>query len=101
MGKVFLDLAMSLDGFISGPNNDDSGLHDWYFSETGKSQHIIDELLNDIGAMILGKKTFGTQPDGFDTPYKMPHFVLLTNLEPQFLEMECSLFSFLTASKAP
>jgi dihydrofolate reductase len=76
MAKVFLDLAMSLDGFISGPNNDDGGLHDWYFSETGKSQQIIDELLNGIGAMILGKKTFGIQPDGFDTPYKVPHFVL-------------------------
>ena len=76
MAKVFLDMAVSLDGFISGPNNDDGGLHDWYFSETGKSQPILDELLNDTGAMILGKKAFGIQADGFDTPYKMPHFVL-------------------------
>ena len=37
MAKVLLDMAVSLDGFISGPNNDDGGLHDWYFSETGKS----------------------------------------------------------------
>ena len=76
MAKVLLDMAMSLDGFISGPNNDDGGLHDWYFSETGKSQQILDELLHNIGAMILGRKTFGIQPDGFDTPYKVPHFVL-------------------------
>lgn len=76
MAKVFLDLAVSLDGFISGPNNGDGGLHDWYFSQTGKSQQIIDELLHGVGAMILGKNTFGIQPDGFDTPYKMPHFVL-------------------------
>jgi dihydrofolate reductase len=76
MAKVFLDLALSLDGFISGPNNDDGGLHDWYFSETGKSQQILDELMQNIGAMILGKKTFGIQPDGFDTPYQVPHFVL-------------------------
>jgi uncharacterized protein YdhG (YjbR/CyaY superfamily) len=28
MGMVFVDMAMSLDGFVAGPNNDDSGLHD-------------------------------------------------------------------------
>jgi dihydrofolate reductase len=76
MAKVFLDMAVSVDGFVSGPNNTDGGLHDWYFSETGKSQQILDELLHDIGALIIGKKTFGIQPDGFDTPYKVPHFVL-------------------------
>jgi dihydrofolate reductase len=76
MAKVFLDLAVSLDGFISGPNNDDGGLHDWYFSETGKSQQILDELMHNIGAMIIGSKTFGIQPEGFDTPYQVPHFVL-------------------------
>jgi dihydrofolate reductase len=76
MGKVFLDMALSLDGFVSGPNNDDGGLHDWYFSENGKSQVILDELMRDIGAMIIGKKTFGTLPDGFDTPYQVPHFVI-------------------------
>ena len=76
MAIVFLDLAVSLDGFISGPNDDDGGLHNWYFSDTGKSQQILDELQNNIGAMILGKKSFGILPDGFDTPYKVPHFVL-------------------------
>ncbi len=76
MATVFLDLAMSLDGFIAGPNNNDGGLHEWYFCENHKSQQILDELHHDIGAMILGKKAFGIQPDGFDTPYKVPHFVL-------------------------
>jgi dihydrofolate reductase len=76
MGKVFLDLAISLDGFISGPNGEDGGLHDWYFSPTGQSQEILEELQRDIGAMILGSKTFGKQPDGWDTPYQVPHYVL-------------------------
>lgn len=76
MSKVFLDMAISLDGFISGANNTDGGLHDWYFSETGKSQEILEELQNGIGAMILGARAFGDSPDGFDTPYKIPHFVL-------------------------
>ncbi len=80
MGKVFVDMAVSLDGFISGPNGEDWGLHDWYFAEPDEhnqpSHQVIDELLRGIGAMIMGKKVFGTQPDGFDTPYKVSHFVL-------------------------
>lgn len=80
MGKVFLDMAMSLDGFISGPNGEDRGLHDWYFARPNehnkKSHQVIDELLHTIGAMILGKRVFGILPDGFDTPYQVPHFVL-------------------------
>ncbi len=28
MGKVFVDMAMSLDGFVAGPNNEDGGLHE-------------------------------------------------------------------------
>jgi len=76
MSKVFLDMAVSLDGFISGPNNSDGGLHDWCFAETGKSETVLEELQSGIGAMILGARAFGTSPDGFDTPYKIPHFVL-------------------------
>lgn len=73
---VFLDMAMSLDGFVAGPNGEDGGLHDWYFSPAGGSKLILDELLQNIGAMVLGRRTFGEQPEGFDTPYKVPHFVL-------------------------
>ena len=76
MGTVFVDMAMSLDGFVAGPNNDDSGLHDWYFAPSGNATLVIDELLHTIGAMIIGRRVFGNQPEGFDTPYKVPHFVL-------------------------
>ena len=76
MGKVFLDMAVSLDGFAGGPNGEDGGLHDWYFSPVGDGPVILEELLQTIGAIILGKRTFGEQPDGFDTPYKVSHFVL-------------------------
>jgi len=76
VGKVFLDMAVSLDGFVAGPNGEDGGLHDWYFSPAGGSVLVLDELLRDIGAMVLGRRTFGEQPEGFSTPYKVPHFVL-------------------------
>ncbi|HEY0602055.1 MAG TPA: hypothetical protein VGD58_04045, partial [Herpetosiphonaceae bacterium] len=76
MGNVLLDMAISLDGFVGGPNEEDVGLYDWYFAPSDEATFVKDELLTTIGAMILGRRTFGDQPDGFDTPYKMPHFVL-------------------------
>ena len=95
MGTVFLDMAISLDGFVSGPDNSDGGLHDWYFSPTGKSQGVLDELLHDIGAMILGKRSFGDLPEGWDTPYKVPHFVL-THHAKQTVDRDGAQFIFVT-----
>jgi dihydrofolate reductase len=82
MGTVLLDMAISLDGFVSGPNGGDDGLHDWYFEPSGNASLVIDELLEGIGAMLLGRRVFGEQPDGFDTPYKVPHFVLTRTPRP-------------------
>jgi dihydrofolate reductase len=82
MGKVFLDMAMSLDGFVAGPNGEDSGLHDWYFAPSGSATIVIDEFFQAIGAMIIGMRSYGDQPDGFDTPYKVPHFVLTHTARP-------------------
>jgi dihydrofolate reductase len=76
MGKVFLDMAMSLDGFIGTFDGEDRGLYDWYFAPSGDAKFVKNELLETTGAMILGKGVFGTNPDGFETPYKVPHFVL-------------------------
>ena len=82
MGKVFLDMAMSLDGFVAGSNGEDVGLYNWYFAPSGNATVVIDELLQTIGAMVIGRRTFGDQPDGFDTPYKVPHFVLTHTARP-------------------
>ncbi len=95
MGKVFLDMAVSLDGFISGPDGADGGLHDWYFADSGKSEQILEELQNDIGAMILGARAFGESSDGFDTPYKIPHFIL-THHPRASLERGGAQFHFVT-----
>jgi dihydrofolate reductase len=85
MGKVFLDMVMSLDGFIAGRNDESSGLHDWYFSPSGDALKVLDELQESIGAMILSKRTFdiGDAQSGFaDSPYKVPHFVLTHEPRP-------------------
>jgi dihydrofolate reductase len=82
MGNLFLDMAMSLDGFVGGLNNQDHGLYDWYFVPLGDAALVKQELLEQTGAMILGKGAFGTDPNGFDTPYKVPHFVLCHDSKP-------------------
>lgn len=82
MSNVLLDMAMSLDGFVAGSTDEDSGLYDWYFAPSGNSTVVIDELIQGIGAMILGKRAFGDAEEGFDTPYKIPHFVLTHTARP-------------------
>jgi dihydrofolate reductase len=107
MGTVFVDMVMSLDGFVAGPNNDDSGLHDWYFAPSGHAVGVIDELLQTIGAMIISKRSFGDQPEGFDTPYKVPHFVLthtsrqtVTNGDVPFIFVADGIASALAQAQA-
>ncbi len=79
MGKVILDMSMSLDGFVSGPNNEDGGLHDYFFSPSGETAKVVEEGIETTGAIIMGRHSYdlGDQFDGFvSTPYKVPHFVL-------------------------
>lgn len=95
MGKVFLDMAMSLDGFVGGLDGEDKGLYDWYFAPSGDATFVKGELLEATGAMILGRRTFGDQPDGFDTPYKVPHFVLSHATRPS-IENGGTTFTFVT-----
>jgi len=82
MSRVLLDMSLSVDGFVSGPNGEDGGLHDWYFSPTSNDTLVSEELFQEIGAMVIGRKLLGDPPEGFDTPYKVPHFVLTHTPRP-------------------
>ena len=53
MGEVVFDISMSLDGFITGPNEgiehplgeDDGRLHDWMFDrKTAADAEVLDEV---------------------------------------------------------
>jgi len=80
LSKVFVDVGMSLDGFIAGPNGGtknplgDDGLkiHNWMFKQkaflshlkmeggetNNKDNDIIEETFNRFGANIMGKNMF-------------------------------------------
>jgi dihydrofolate reductase len=77
MSKTVLDMSMSLDGFIAGPNDGpgnglgDGGhrLHEWFLTSAGAShdrasdhlagvnREVMDELMS-TGAVVVGRRTF-------------------------------------------
>lgn len=98
MGNVILDMAMSLDGFIAGANNADAGLYDWYFTPARPSAEVIDELINTLGAIIMGRGAYetGNESGGFaDNPYTAAQFVL-THHPPAKVAKGAESFTFVT-----
>lgn len=72
-------MAVSLDGCTSAPDGTDGGLHDWYFDPSPPSRAIIDELVEEAGALLIGRGAFGSGEDAGgwdDTPYRVPHIVV-------------------------
>ncbi len=98
MAYVLLDMAMSLDGFICGPNGEDFGLHDYFFAPTGATATIIDEGFHITGAIIMGRGAYdmGATQDGFaDNPYQVPTFIL-THHVPEKVAKGAEAFIFVT-----
>jgi dihydrofolate reductase len=79
MARLFLDISMSLDGFVAGPNQTleeplgEGGeqLHDWIFplaswraphglegGESGPDDDLVRERLERTGAVIMGRRMF-------------------------------------------
>jgi dihydrofolate reductase len=60
MAKLLYSVTMSADGFIAGPGGDMS----WLTEHLGPNP-AVDDLVADIGALLVGRRTFGG-----DDPYK-------------------------------
>jgi dihydrofolate reductase len=79
MGKLAVDISVSLDGFVAGPNptlerplgDGGDGLHEWAFAleswrkphglpggETNASTKVIEETLEATGAVVMGRRMF-------------------------------------------
>lgn len=98
MAKVLLDMAMSLDGFIAGPNDEDHGLHNYFFSPADPTKEVIDEGFRTTGAIIMGRRSYevGAVQDGFeDNPYQVPTFILTHRL-PEKVAKGAETFVFVT-----
>src|SRR5512135_1232101 len=68
MGRVVVDITMSLDGFVTGPNDGpgnglgDGGrvLHEWVFEGRTDADNLLlfEEPMKTLGSCILGRRTF-------------------------------------------
>jgi dihydrofolate reductase len=96
MGKVLLDMSVSLDGFVAGPDGEPRGLQDWFFSPSGGE--AVDESVRNTGAIVMGRRAYdqGDAVDGFaDSPYMVEHFVL-THDVPETAAKGGMTFTFVT-----
>ena len=60
MSKLLYSATMSLDGFIAGPGGDMS----WLTEHLITGDPAVDDLMNRIGALLVGKRTFaGDDPN--------------------------------------
>jgi dihydrofolate reductase len=79
VAKVLYSATMSLDGFIAGPGRDMSWLSEYLGPDP-----TVDALIDDIGALLVGNRTFGgDDPDkgtdregAFGGQWSGPQFVL-------------------------
>jgi dihydrofolate reductase len=107
MSSITCQMSISLDGFVAGPNQSlqnpigEGGLrlHEWVFETASwREQHglaggartadseVVDELFQNVGAYVMGRKMFGggdgpwdekwTGWWGDEPPYRTPVFVL-------------------------
>ena len=117
MGLILLNMSMSLDGFIAGPDIDvdrpmgDGGerLHQWLFqgdsdravaadgnSPDGVDAQVAREFSTATGAVVIGKRMFDVGVGLWgDTPFPVPSFVL-THEAREPLVMKSAVFTFVT-----
>jgi dihydrofolate reductase len=127
MNSITCQISISLDGFVAGPNQSlenpigEGGmrLHEWAFAteswraqqgleggERGADSEVIDELFEDVGAYIMGRKMFGGGDGPWDEswtgwwgenpPYHVPVFVLTHHAREPLPMQGGTTFTFVT-----
>ena len=129
MSRLRLNITMSLDGFVAGPSQSVENplgiggmrLHDWAFplkvwraphglegGEVNESTAVVEDMLANVGATVMGRNMFGGHPGPWDAskpwngwwgdnpPFHHPVFVL-THHARKPLELEGgTTFTFVT-----
>jgi dihydrofolate reductase len=120
MGSVFVDVGMSLDGFIAGPNGrpgnplGDGGLriHEWVFplasfrehlGQDGGERNADDEIVRSVfarcGAYVMGRRMFDEGEVGWpeEAPFRAPVFVVTHHAREPWVRKGGTTFTFVTA----
>ena len=67
MARVICDMSISLDGYVTGPNDSREHpfgdgaerLHDWIFdAATDDDRAVLQDMLDGVGAIVMGRKSF-------------------------------------------
>jgi dihydrofolate reductase len=100
MGRVFLDISMSLDGFIAGRDDDVERLHDWILDfKTGifKKSEVLNELFERTGAIVAGRRVYEiTSGWGGNHPIRgVPVYVLSHDI-PENVPQGGTVFTFVS-----
>jgi dihydrofolate reductase len=108
MSRIRLELSISLDGFIAGPNVGpdnplgDRGeeLHDWMFAghSAEESLRFEQKHFQDIGALILGRRMadVGIGPWGDEPTFHAPCFVVTHRPHPTIEKRGGTSYIFVT-----
>jgi dihydrofolate reductase len=127
MSNVTCQISMSVDGFVAGPNQSldnpigEGGLrlHEWAFATAswrkqqgqtggarGVDSEVLEEVVQNIGAYIMGRKMFGGGEGpwdrtwkgwwGDDPPYHVPVFVLTHHAREPLRMQGGTTFTFVT-----
>jgi dihydrofolate reductase len=114
MATVTCDMAMSVDGFVAGPNQRldapfgdgvDGRLHRWMFEQADENAAEI-EAITGAGAYIMGRNMFGPGRGAWDLdwtgwwgdepPYHAPVFVLTHHARAPLPMQGGTVFHFIT-----
>ena len=127
MSRLRFNITMSLDGYVAGPNQSEENplgvggeeLHTWVVAlaawreahgmeggEVNESTPVVEGLLENVGATIMGRNMFGGGPGpwgeppwngwwGDEPPFHHPVFVL-THHAREPLELKGTTFHFVT-----
>jgi dihydrofolate reductase len=107
MTRVICDMSMSLDGYVTGPNDSRENpfgdgaemLHDWIFdAATDEDRAIVQDVRDNVGAIVMGRTSFDKNEGdgGWDDGGPLgdtPCFVL-THHAPQ--SSHPSIYTFVT-----
>lgn len=82
MSTVTLHMSMSMDGLVTGPDEDLTQLHEWSYPRSGTVSDASMEVINELfaaSAVVMGWRTFdpGAKRNGWygNPPFKAPMFV--------------------------
>ena len=119
MSKVIVDMGMSLDGFVAGPNAGprnplgDGGhrIHQWVYvlaswrerqgvagGETNPDDEVVKETDARTGAYVMGRRMFEEGEAGWPDPppFRAPVFVLTHHAREPWVRQGGTTFTFVT-----